>query len=107
MLCNNVIYKLLEQQISYPINVAYKIYKLKKELDEIEQLMYDRWNILFGSDYDITTFTEEEITLYNTTLQAQLDVDLFELSINQVTHNNTVELTISEMETLYNFLESK
>ena len=35
MTCNNVLTKLVEQQINFSINIAYKLHKLKNELYEI------------------------------------------------------------------------
>lgn len=103
--CNNIIYKLIEQQINYPVNIAYKLCKLKKELDEIELLMDERWILLFGKDYNIEDFTEDEIILYNTTLSAIMDIDTFQLSIEEITNNSNVKLTISEIEYMTDFLK--
>lgn len=102
--CNNVIYKLIEQQINYTVNIAYKLYRLKKELDEIELLMNERWVLLFGENYNTEDFTEEEIVLYNTTLSAIMDIDTFHLSIEEITENENVRLTISDIEFLADFL---
>lgn len=102
--CNTIIYKLIEQQITYPINVAYKILRLKKQFDEIETLMRERWILLFGNDYDETNFNEEQISVYNTTLQTTIDIDLFQLKIEEVINNEIIKLTIDEVDFLNDFL---
>ena len=102
---NNVIYKLIEQQINYTVNVAYKLYKLKKELDEIELLMNERWVTLFGEDYNTDNFTQEEVILYNATLMAVMDIDTFQLSIEEVVGNDEIKLSLNEVEIIDNFLK--
>lgn len=106
MLTNTIIHKLYEDQINFEINVAYKLYKLKKEFDEIEELMFDRWRILFGDSYDIKEFNEDEILLYNSTLQVEIETDLYELTIDEIIKNNKTNLSISDIEHLVEFLES-
>lgn len=104
MLCNNIIYKLFEQQINYPVNIAYKLYKLKKDFDEIETLMIDRWKILFGEDYNVEEFNDEQITLYNATLTTKVGIDIHGLTISEITDNDKVTLSISDVEYLDKFL---
>ena len=104
MLMNTILYKLYSQQINYNINIAYKIFKLKTELDEIEHLMIERWKILFGENYKIESFNEDEILLYNTTLQVQVDIDLYDLTINDITNSNQVKLPINDISTIVSFL---
>lgn len=105
MLCNNVIYKLIQQQINYTVNIAYKIFKLKKELDEIEQLMLERWECIFGKEYDINQFTDEEIKTYNMTLNVEIDVDCYDLTIEDIVNNDKVSLSIEDIEIIDNFLK--
>ena len=104
MLANTVIHNLFNQQINYPINIAYNILKLKKELDEIEELMLERWNILFGKNYNVEKFTEDEIILYNTTLETLVDIDIYGLTVNDLTNNSTVHLSLSDLENIILFL---
>ena len=78
--------------------------KLKKELDEIEELMLERWNILFGKDYNVEKFTEDEIILYNTTLETLVDIDIYGLTVNDLTNNSTVHLSLSDLENIILFL---
>src|SRR5574344_201812 len=84
MTCNNVLTKLAEQQINFSINIAYKLHKLKNELDEIEQLIFQRWELLFGENFNVDTFTQEEITAYNLTLEAEVNIDIYDLKIDDI-----------------------
>lgn len=102
--CNTIIYKLIEQQITYPINTAYKLLRLRQQFDEIESLMRDRWIILFGENYNENDFSETQIAVYNATLQATVEIDTFHLKIEDVINNGIIKLTIEEVEILSNFL---
>lgn len=104
MLMNTVLYKLYEQQINYAVNIGYKIYKLKNELDEIEHFMIERWKMLFGENYNVEAFTEEEVVLYNTSLQVQIDINIYNLTVEEITNNNQVNLTLNNIETVVSFL---
>ena len=105
MTCNNVLTKLVEQQINFSINIAYKLHKLKNELDEIEQLIFQRWELLFGENFDTDTFTQEEITAYNLTLEAEVNIDIYDLKIDDIISNKQVKLTIDEVGIIDKFLE--
>ena len=105
MTCNNVLTKLVEQQINFSINIAYKLHKLKNELDEIEQLIFQRWELLFGENFDADTFTQEEITAYNLTLEAEVNIDIYDLKIDDIISNKQVKLTIDEVGIIDKFLE--
>ena len=106
MLCNNIIYKLIEQQIEYKIQTAYKLYQIKKDLDEIELLMVQRWEQMFGSDYNVQDFTEDQLKVYNITLMAEVEIDTRGLILNDLISNDKVSLTLSEIEHLDKFLKS-
>lgn len=46
---NKVLHKLLEQQPSYTIQTAFKIYKIIKWLDETETFILERMHLMFGT----------------------------------------------------------
>lgn len=104
--CNTVLHKLYEQQILFTINVAHKIYKLKEELSEIENLMFERWNILFGEDYDITKFDEDQIKIYNATLQTEVEIDLYNITSEDILNNEDAKLSLQDIETINLFFKN-
>lgn len=103
--CNTVLHKLFEQQVLLPLNNAYKIYKLKEELTEIENLMFERWNILFGENYNIAEFDEEQIYLYNTTLQTEVEISIPNISLEEIVNNDKAKLSLQDIETLSLFFK--
>lgn len=104
MLCNNVLFKLYRQKLEFPIGLSYKIYKLRKQLDELEMMMDERWEALFGKDFCTGNFTDEQIALYNSTLQALVEIDTFGLSVDEIASNENAKLSIQDIEILGNFL---
>lgn len=46
---NKVLHKLLEQQCSYNIQTAFKIYELIKWLDDTETFILERMHLIFGT----------------------------------------------------------
>lgn len=98
-------HKLYEQQILLPLNVAHKIYKLKEELSEIENLMFERWVLLFGDDYNIADFNNEQIQLYNATLQAEVEVDIPNISLEDIVSNKEAKLTLQDIEIINLFFK--
>lgn len=102
---NTVLFKLIDQQVCFPLNIAYKLFKLKKELTEIEELMFDRWEVLFGKDYNIENFSEEQIQLYNITLQTEINIDLFDLNKEDIFNNEKASLSIQDIEIINIFFK--
>ena len=52
-----------------------------------------------------TNFTQEEVILYNATLMAVMDIDTFQLSIEEVVGNDEIKLSLNEVEIIDNFLK--
>lgn len=105
MMLNNIIYKLIEQQIHYPINIAYKIYKLKQVFDDVENIMMARWNSLLGENFDMDNLTDEQYAIYAATISADIDVDLMGLTVDELVDNDKVVITITDMERLSQILK--
>lgn len=102
---NTVLHKITEQQICFPINIAYKLFKLKKEIDEIEELIFERWEILFGKDYNVEMFNEEQIQVYNLTLQSEVEIDIYDLKKENILSNENAFLSIKDVETINLFFK--
>lgn len=105
MMLNNIIYKLIEQQIHYPINISYKLYKLKQIFDDIESVMMTRWTLLLGEDYDMNNLSDEQYAIYMATISADIEVDLMGLTVDDLADNDKVVITITDMERLSQILK--
>lgn len=103
---NTVLHKLYEQRIDFTINIAYKIHKLIEELNEIETLIFERWEILFGQDYDINNFNEEQIELYNLTLKSEIEINFYGLKPEDIFENKKAMLSIQDIEVINDFFKT-
>lgn len=102
---NIVFDKLIKQQIGFEINVAYRIYKLKKELDEIEEFVMDRLTMLLGDGYDLENLDNNEKILYEALMMDEMKINVYELNINDIINVDGVKLQVDEMEKIAVLLE--
>lgn len=103
MLCNTVLHKLLQQNLKFKINTAYKLYKLKNQFDEIEQLVNERWKLLFGEYYNIENLSDEQIVIYNLTVESEIEIDTFDLDIETILTDCEVQISLKDIETIDKF----
>lgn len=96
---NRTIETLLEQHISYPINVGYKIFQLKKELDNIEKYIIERLSMLCPNFFT-NDMTEEEKIIYETILSSEIELNNINITIEEITNNNEVKTTLEDIENL-------
>lgn len=103
MTCNNVLNKLKENSVKYSIGTAYKINKLIRQFNEIEDMMHERWDDMFGEGYVLEQLNENQILTFNGTLMTAIDVDLFGLKFDDFITEEGMSLSLSETETLEKF----
>lgn len=65
---------LIKQQLLYPINIAYKIYQLKKDLDEIENYVFERFSLIYPNA-NLLDLKEDESVVYNTLLTSSIEIN--------------------------------
>ncbi len=81
---NRVLHKLIEQQSSYNIQIAFKIYSLIKWLDETEKFIFERLKVVFG-DVDIDT----DNPLYSAFLSSQISFVDTSLTVDDLLETNS------------------
>lgn len=102
---NAALERLIAQQIEYPINVAYKIYCLKKNIDDIERYVYDRMALLFGADFGNKEMTEEQETIYNALMASDMEIQV-NIPSKEELLSGDANLTVDDLSTILEFLES-
>jgi hypothetical protein len=97
---NRVLHKLLEQQSSYNIQIAFKIHTLIKWLDETEKFIFERLKVVFGEvDIDMNN------PLYSAFLSSQIPfVDTSLTVANLLETNDDVKLDIKDVAILEKML---
>ena len=98
---NKVLHKLLEQQSSYCIQTAFKIYKLIKWLDETETFILERMHLMFG-----TTSIDTSNEIQTAFLSSRIPFIETNLSIDDllITEGN-INLEVNDIEILDKMLK--
>lgn len=99
-----IIEKLIQQELEYPISTAYKLHKLQEEIEEIETLLFNRFELLFGKQIDFTKLDDKQKTIYQTVMNSDIDILINSISINDIINDNA-KLTTNEISELDNFLK--
>lgn len=95
---------LINQQIVYNINVAYKIYKLKKELDEIEFYAFDRLNMLFPN-IDINNLTDEQNIIYTSILESDIELNINYLTKEEILSEDNIMISVDDITNILSLFE--
>jgi hypothetical protein len=97
---NRILHSLLEQQSSYNIQTAFKIHSLVKWLDETEEFLFNRMNMLFNEDE-----TDVKNPLYVAFLNSQIPFVKTDLKVNDLLNTDgNVNLDIKDVEVLNKML---
>lgn len=98
---NKVLHKLIEQQISYNIQTAFKIYNLIKWLDETERFVFERMNLIFG-----TTSIDASNDIQAAFLSSRIPFVETNLTMDELLKTNgEVKLEVNDIEILDKMLK--
>lgn len=97
--------KLINQQDKYNIATAYKIYKLKKNLDEIENFIMDRLVMILGENYDLNNLNENEKIIYQSLMMSDIDFDNCDLTMKEITNSDSITVTVNDIEKISKIVE--
>lgn len=102
--CNRVIFKIIEQQLKFPIHIGFKLNSLSKKFDEVEEYVFKVMDIAFGK-FDFMSMTEEQETLFNKLLNEEIELDVEKIPIKYFENNDDITLTVKEIDKLMIILE--
>lgn len=78
---NDAIDSLFEEHIKYQVNVAYRLYQLKKELNDMSSYVIERlFSVIPKLKEEHVELNEEENIIYQTILNSPIEVDTFNLT---------------------------
>ena len=104
---SDAIDELFEEHIKYQINVAYKLYQLKKHLNEISEYTINRIiEVLPKLKENNTELSETEQLLYQTILSSPIEVNIQGLThddiycVNEKTEKEKPEIELRLIENL-------
>ena len=96
---------LINQHILYNINIAYKILKLKKELDEIETYVFERFNTLCPNA-NLNKLNETETILYNSILTSPIEVNVT-IKQEDILSSNVIKISIEDIDNILLLFDEK
>ena len=106
--CNQVIFKLMEQQQKFPISIGIKLFNISKKLDEVEDYVFNVMNLTFGeNDFSFDNMSEDERKFFNRILNEEIELDFEKIPSSAFENNDEVVLTIEEIGQLSKILEEK
>lgn len=95
--------KIIAQQINLPANIAFALYKLYKQLTEMEEFVFQRLNMICGENVDFNNMTENQKILYSSVFDSEITIDVEDnIDIEKVVKNNKINLTIQDIDNLNN-----
>jgi hypothetical protein len=103
---NRSLETLISQQNLYNINIAYKLYKTKKELDEIENYAFERLSLICPN-IDLNNPNEDELLVHNTIINSQIELNIPTLTEEELLSNNEIKLSIEDIENILNIFIEK
>ena len=68
---NKTIDKIIKQQVDIPANIAFALYKLHRQLTEMEEFVFQRLSMVCGDNIDFNNMTENQKILYSSVLYPQ------------------------------------
>ena len=105
---NGALENLVNQEILYPINVAYRLHRQKEVLDNIESYVFNRINTVFnGEDISEAIKNENKAFIYDTIMDSDIEVETFGLSMDEIVYNNEVKTTINDINSLKLIFDEK
>lgn len=103
---NAVLEKIVSQSIEYPLNIAYKLHKVKQSLNDLELFVYDRLAVILGSAFGDKNLSEEQQLLYNSVMMSEVDIENQNLSLEEIL-SDKVKLDIESVPILLKIFPEK
>lgn len=98
--CNSTLYKMRGNELSFPMNVSFKIYQIIKLFDEVEDFVFNALKNVFGKDIDILNMTEQQKEVYDILLNSSIEIDIPKINKDYFKQNEKVNITIDDISNL-------
>lgn len=104
--CNRTLFKIFEQQSTFPVSIGFKIFSIMKKFDEVEEYVFNVLEMTF-QDIDFNSMTEEQKMFYNNVVSSEIELDFETIDEKFFKENETVMLTIEDISNLGIILKEK
>ena len=104
--CNKTLNKMFEQQNTFPISIGFKLFKIMKMFDEVEEYVFNIMEMTF-EDFKFEQMNEQENVFYNTVLNSEIELEYERINTLYFEDNADLMLTIEDISNLSIILSEK
>ena len=97
--CNKTLNKMFEQQNTFPISIGFKLFKIMKMFDEVEEYVFNIMEITF-KDFKFEQMNDEEKRFYNAVLSSEIELEYDKINMSYFENNEDLMLTIEDISNL-------
>ena len=97
--CNKTLNKMFEQQNTFPISIGFKLFKIMKMFDEVEEYVFNIMEITF-KDFKFEHMNDEEKRFYDTILSSEIELKYDKINTSYFENNEDLMLTIEDISNL-------
>ena len=95
--CNKVLFKLFEQGNKFPISLGFRLYKMMKRFEEVEEYVFELMDMAF-ENYDWGNMTDEQKKFYSNVMSQEIEIEFEKIPSEFFEKSNDLMLTLDEME---------
>ena len=104
--CNKTLNKMFEQQNTFPISIGFKLFKIMKMFDEVEEYVFNIMEMTF-ENFKFEQMNEEENIFYNTVLNSEIELEYERINASYFENNEDLMLTIEDISNLSIIISEK
>jgi len=97
--CNRTLSKLFKSQNEFPISVGFKLFKITKLFDEVEEYVFSIMSMTFD-DFSFDKMTHEQIEFFNLILNERIELEYDKISIKSFENSCNLKLSMDEIQNL-------
>lgn len=106
MECNKVLFKLIQQQSTFPFSIGFKIFQLSKKFDEVEEYVFNLMEDTF-EDFNFKTMTDNQKMFYSSVLSSEIELEYEKIPMKFFEQNDDLKLTVEDIEKMMIILEKE
>lgn len=97
--CNRTLFKMFEQQNTFPFSLGFKLYKIMKIFDEVEEYVINIMEMTF-ENVVLTEMNEEQKMFYNNIISSEIELEYDKIDISFFENNDKLMLTLEDIDNL-------
>lgn len=97
---NRVILKIIKQQADITAKTAFELYKLHKNLDEMEEFVFSRIALIYGDNISAKSIINMDNPVCNAIMESETLIEIPKIDINEILKSDKIKLEIDDIEIL-------